>query len=45
LNINQTFAEAKEVFGADIGRNTALFLNAESRLQEQYCAANIPIYQ
>jgi len=37
LNLNQTFAEAKEVFGTDIGRNTALFLNAESGLQEQYC--------
>jgi len=45
LNLNQTIAEAKEVFGTDIGRNTALFLNAESELQEQYCSANIPLYQ
>jgi hypothetical protein len=44
LNLNQTFAESKEVFGTDIGRNTAIFLNAKDELQKSYCQANVPLY-
>lgn len=44
LNLNQTFAETKEIFGTDIGRNVAVLLNADSADSKRYCESNIPLY-
>lgn len=44
LNLNETFSQAKLIFGTDISSNTAIFLNAETDMQKNYCEANIPLY-